>query len=365
MKFFRRPKFLKMSQKGWSLVELMIVVAVMGIITPALISLFLKLSQGMAADEMRLQLQSTNSNTLLRIRDRLLANRHFFQPDGEPFMNRVVLGAGAPATLVGSKPATFQTNSSFSPGTSTSASFGNCLFMAVYDSSTVVGTQNYYAPLTVKTGAIPVTYSNGAPATLVMDVYRFYYYYLSATGAKNFTSPANFNTYRLVEWRSVQFADFYEISDIQDPNLQIQVVKWLATAGTAATGSQAITLAWDPTQSVVTSAFYTLNSAGVTAAVSGQTIPQSDWTYMTHMSPGIMSNGFKYGVASNSPPWNYVPAVPLYGLAASNLGGFEVGLEGNSLGEQVLLRCLLVAQGSAPKIIYNDMTSVDTIRDVW
>jgi prepilin-type N-terminal cleavage/methylation domain-containing protein len=361
MNFFRKLRLKKPDAKGYTLIELMIVTAVVGIITPAVTYLFVRMSQGMAADEMHTELSQLNANTMLRIRDRLLSNKHFFQ-QGNPFQ-ALVQFSGAPAVLTGSQPATIQVTDSFSNASVVKADFGNQIFFAAGDSPTTIGTQAYYAPLTVKTNAsIAVTYSSGQPATVTLDVYRFYYYYLTATNANALRNCAS---YRLVEWRSIQYADFYELSSITDSTLLRQVVSWVATAGSVTTGSPAITNAWDPTQTATASAFYTLTSGGTTAAVGTPTIAQADWSYMTHISSGILCNGFKYGISCNNPPFNNVPSVPLYGPTTMSLGGFEVGFAGNTSGRQVFIRSLLLAQGAAPQVIYNDMTSVDTIRDVW
>jgi len=378
MNFRRWAHSIQKSQRGWTLIELMVVIAIMGMVTPGITLLYLKMTQGMAGDEMRGQLQTANTNTLLRIRDRLLSNRHFFFSDssGTSFIADINFSSTAPPVLTGSHPASLQAGSSFSPGTAVAADFGNCLFMGINDSTQTItfnsATTAFYAPLTVAgtniTWSTPVPTPVGfsptpVPAMLTIDVYRFYYYYLTTTNPK---SIANATTYRLVEWRSQQFADYYEISAIPDAALQKSVIAWIASSASVTTGSQPITLAWDPTQSAVTQAFYDLSAAGVATAAPSQKILESDWSYMTHVTSGILTTGFNYGVASNNPPWSNVPGVPLYAtLSGAYPGGFEVGVEGPVDGREILIRSLLVAKGASISTVYNDMTTINAARDVW
>ena len=367
----QRPS-LRLNQKGWTLMELMIVTALIAIITPAITYLFTKATQGMAADEMHGQMQKLNELTMSRLHDRLALSKHFFPGNGSgvSFLAKLQLSS-VPATLLNSKLAQAQTTTSgtpesLSPTSAASTLFGDSLLFGAYDIPATIGNKVYTAPATV-TGA-GVSYSDGTPATMVIDLYRFYYYYLSTNNDKGLSDVSS---YRLVEWRSVQYADYYEIQDLLtgDAGLNQGVIKWLATPGNVcpANPSYAVTLAWDHTQNDPSLAFYKLSIGGTTTLLSPQTIVQSDWSYLTHISSGILGGGFKYGISGNTAGWKAAPAtVPLYGTGTAPFpGGFEVGMTGTSSGVQILMRMLLVAEGASPRVVYNDMTSINNIRDIW
>ncbi len=378
-----------MGEKGVTLVELMLVVALIAIITPAITLLFTRVTQGMAADEMRLQLQALNEWTMLRLHERFVASRHLFQQNasGVSFLGPVTTGMSATTksqypimagSLLGvTQPVTG--TGSFSPVTAVAANFGNSVLMGVYDSAQTIGTKVYPGSVTIYgTG---VTYStNNTPATVVIDLYRFYYYYLTT---KNPRPLRNTSSYRLVEWQSIQFADFNEISDISDGKLKPAVIKWLATPGNVTSNinpmfkdtTYAITNAWDPTQqnpnsnaTTTAAAFYTLSTSGVATYVQTMnSIPEGAVTCLTKVSSGILSSGFRYGISPNSANWNGAPAtVPKFAAANGNFpGGFEVGISGAGAGMQVLIRSLLAAQGSTPLPVWNDQSIISNVRDTW
>ena len=367
---------LRLNQKGYTMIEIMITTAIIGIVTPAITFLFLRMSQGMAGDEMRTQLQNLNTNTMLRVRDRLLANRRLLLDDGSgiSYISKIAMSSTAPPVMVNSRPASIDPSGSFSGVTATARDFGDSLFLAVDDSPTTIAGKAYNAPITASdpsitwsTPVVPPPTPNPAPvpAPSVIDVYRFYYYYLTTLNAK---AIPNATTYRLVEWRSVQYADYYELSNIPDPVVQQSTVAWLATANHVDPSNPTYTLtnAWDPTQDDPNQAFYTLSAAGaITGPTGTPTIPESDWSYMTHVTSGILSNGFSYGIAPNNPTWYGVPSVPAYGaVSVAFPAGFEVGVTGNAEGRQVLIRSLLVAKGASPMIIHNDMTTINAVRDI-
>jgi type II secretory pathway pseudopilin PulG len=376
-----------LNEKGWTLVELMLVTALIAIITPAITTLFAKVSQGMAADEMHLQLQSLNEQTMLRLHERLITGRHLFHADssGVSYLGCVTRGMSANTlstypVLSGSQLAIVQPatgTGSFSPTLAVAADFGNSLLVGGYDTPQTFGTLIYNAPATAfynTTANNYVTYgaANGSgPATQVIDLYRFTYYYLTSHNDK---TPRGVTSYGLVEWQSVQYADANELGNIADSTLEGNVITWLSTPGNVSPNdpTYAITGAWDPTQAdpnsyALESAFYTLSGGNLNPAAWPVAIQEGHVTYLTHVSSGLLSNGFFYGVSPNSSLWSGVPAtVPEYAAASGSFpGGFEVGISGNAAGVQVMLRSLLVAQGASPKVVWNDQTMVDNVRDVW
>ncbi len=376
------------NEKGFTLIELMIVTALIAIITPAITYLFSKVSQGMAADEMHLQLQALNEQTMLRMHEKLITGRHLFQNDssGASFLGAVTAGMSANTLaqypiLPGTKLATdfpASITTSFSPSTVVAPYFGNSILVGGYDTPQTFGTLIYNAPATAyytTTGNSYVTYgaANGSgPATQIIDLYRFTYYYLTANNPRGLRNTAS---YGLVEWQSVQYADYNEINELLsiDPVLCSNVITWLETPGNVSPNdpTYAVTWAWDPTQyspapTSTTAGFYTF-SGGVASPVWPVAIQEGYVTYLTHVSSGLLSNGFFYGISPNSSIWQGVPkAVPEYANASGSFpGGFETGISGNAAGTEVMIRSLLVAQGAAPRVVWNDQTMVNNVRDVW
>jgi hypothetical protein len=200
---------------------------------------------------------------------------------------------------------------------------------------------------------------------VVIDIYRFYLYYLTPVNSHPLLGGGG--GYRLVEWQSIQYADYNEIYDIADSTLQANVVKWLATAGKLCptNSAYALSLGYDPTQETFSSAFYNLNASLSSATVNS--ITEAAVTVLTSGNSGILTGGFGYGVCPNSSVWGSAPvSVPEFGVASGNFpGGFEVGISGTGAGKTVMLRQLLVAKGAAPKIIWNDQSFVTNVRDTW
>lgn len=399
------------NQKGWTLIELMIVVSIIGIIIPSMVSLFLKVQQGFAADEMRLQLKTANETLMLHLHERLNVSKHMFQNNstsgGTSFISKIQFSGNTPTTLSLTQLAQAQTclGGSFSQASSvasagvssaTAAFFGNCLFYGAYDYTQKVpsvSSSNYLsypAPLTISGAS--VTYTDGTLATVVLDIYRFYLEYLSTNNQK---PMPNLTTYWLTEWQSVQYADAFEILDIQDQKLQQAVVNYLTNASnfsttpaagtTIAFSGNAITMAWDPSQVLITNTATTPNSYAFYKLVSGQAITASgyttspeileqNWTYLSKVSSGILSGGFNYGVPGNT-SWTSTstgnvpfPYVPMYATANGSTGfpgGFEVGISSQASGMQVMIRDIMVANGGYPTTVYDDITTVNNSRDVW
>ncbi len=181
---------LRLTEQGWTLVEVMLVTAMIAIITPAITFLFLKSSQGFAADEMHTQLTRGNEYMMSRVENRLSANKHFFQGgggNGISFVNAISFSAGAPATVAGTQLAQAQTSvtGSLDPAATTLTGFqpsfiGNSMFFAAYDSAQTFGwgaNAVSFAPMTVS--GVGVSDGAGTPMTFIIDIYRFYYYYLT------------------------------------------------------------------------------------------------------------------------------------------------------------------------------------------
>jgi type II secretory pathway pseudopilin PulG len=366
----------KLNNRGWTIVELMMVVAMIGLIVPALTSLFIYSYQGMAAAEMHLSLKALNENIMLHMHERMNSVKHMFQNNtasgGLSFIGQIQMGS-APASVSFSQMPIVQngTTITFSPNAgAVSTSFGDCLFYAAYDVPQTINGVAYTAPITV-TG---VTDNAGNSVTVNLDVYRFYFDYLSSAG--DLKPIAGMTTYWLIEWQSIQFVDAFELEDMNstDATLEKNVMSWLANGANFPNGLP-MTLAWDPSQSSMVDAFYGL-TAGTTInpanyLPTSRAISMQSWTPLTRTNTGLVSN-FNYGISGNymnlagdPPPPNVPQFCPPTTTANAFPGGFEVGLEGANAGMQVMIRSLLLAKGNYKNLIWDNQIAVNSCRDVW
>jgi hypothetical protein len=312
-----------------------------------------------------------------------MSSKHMFQNNassgGTSFIGQIALGS-APASMSFTQMPQAQsgTTVTFSPNSgAVSTEFGDCLFFAAYDTPQTIGGVIYTSPITV--AGANVTDSQGKAVTMNIDVYRFYYEYLSSTG--DLKKVANLTSYWLMEWQSVQFLDAFELTDIAstDTVLQQSVIKWLTTGANFPSGNP-ITLAWDPTQTQMTNgsganetyAFWTLSGSAITGVSNPSGfITMQNYTPLSRTSSGLISN-FNYGISGNysnlagdPPPPNVPQFAPPNTTATAFPGGFEVGMQGANGGVQVMIRSLLIARGNNKGIVWDNETSVSSVRDVW
>ncbi len=329
------------SKLGATMVELMMAVAIFGIVTPVIAMLLMQTTKSYSMYEAATQLRVTNQATLNRIYLRLgSCKRIFNNTAADNVYLSSISGPGAPMILTGSVLPTIQEIGTLALGTTNfnQASVGNCLFFASNDS-------------------MPTLLSG--TSTVKVDVYRLNYYYLTAVTPKPIRAAPSYN---VIEWQSIQFADYDQITSIPTTgNKQQNAIAALYAMG--------IKNAWDSTQTSENSAFFSFSSAGGITAAGSYTIPMYRFKVLTSMITGVVIGGFSYGVSSNSSKWT-TPAcpktIPEYGVASNNFpGGFEVAIAGSSSGRAVLIRSVLVAQGSMNMIVADDLENVSMARDVW
>lgn len=350
---------LRLSQTGFTLTELMLAVAIMTIITPAVTMLMVMTMRSFTGYEAEMQLRLTNQATLNRIYLRLGSCKRIIDASADTGYIKALNISGAPVPIGGttlpnascvlptinSAGSLAYNTSSFIP-----ADVGNCLFFANNDSMP-----------TVLSGT----------STVKIDVYRFNFYYLSTANPKPIAAAP---CYSVVEWQSVQYADYDEVMAVPTTNNWQQNV-------VAALYAQGIQNAWDANNGVPASSFYTLTSAGgINAVGASPAIPMDSArspVVLTKMMTGVMFGGFSYGVASNNDQWTgkikCPKTIPQYArnsdgtnaLTSPAPGGFEVSIAGLAAGRSVLMRSVLVAQGSMPSLVADDLETVAMARDVW
>jgi len=342
-----RYQYILKNKNGLTLVEVIIAVVVFAMIIPGIVMFLNNITQGFTTYECISSLKKNNQETLNRIYASLLSSRRIFEnnTDGTLYLSKLYL-TGCPPLLTGSKLPLIEENGTLSPGTTgfISGSAGNELFFAANDSTTVM---------------MDVLDSSSTKNTIRLDLYRFYYYYLTAENPKSIGDKAS---YRIVEWKSVTYVDY-----IQLMNVSGGASNTLLNNTVAALYKNNVKYAWNSSMTDVTKAFYSLSQAGSILAVNSPSIDREKCTVLTAMITGIMGGGFRYGISPNSAGWARAPkTVPQYGIASGNFpGGFEVTIVGSSSGRKTLIRSILVAQGSMKSIIADDQLIVCTCRDLW
>ncbi|MCX5781831.1 MAG: prepilin-type N-terminal cleavage/methylation domain-containing protein [Elusimicrobia bacterium] len=325
----------KNSHKGVTLVELMMALAVLGIIIPAAVMLLSSVMKGFTGYEASINLKKNNQESVNRIYLRLGSSKRIFQRSNADYLGAINL-TGCPAVLSGSQLPVIQSTGTLSFGTTNYASvdYGNSLYFATNE------------------GTLSLIISTSV--TKRMDFFQFNYYYLTTD---NTNSIYETQSYRLVEWRSIKYADLGQITSISDTTLRGQIIDAVRANG--------INYAWDTSSVGLNNAFATLGTASYTL-IASHSIPSSKVTVLTKILTNIMG-GYRYGVSPNSAGWAHAPrTVPLYATANGSFpSGFEIGILGSTSGRKVLLRCVLVAQGAFPGIIGEEQQLVASARDLW
>lgn len=330
------------TKNGFTFVEMMISVAIIGILTltlPAVLKISLA---GTSAIEARNSLKSGAQNAINHIGANLVQSKRVFENSANdgPFLGRIQLG-GAPSAIAGSTLPIINEYGSLSVNSTDflQTNVGNLLFFASTDSPV----------------DLTVTNSGSTNQTVRIDLYHFNYYYLaySVTGTIGAQKEID-----LWEWHSIKYADYNEIESIPDA---------VASSHTAtALNGVGISYAWNPSATAVSSAFFTLSTNSITAA-SNHTIPAASSGNMIPMLTGTMSLGFRSSVSPNTGTAfpSSVP-VPLFAAASGTFpSGFEIAVVGPNSARQVLIRLVTAAQGALNHYIANESLVVMSARDLW
>lgn len=339
-----RSKSTFSDKKGLTLVELILAVTVFAIIVPQILSFLFTVMKAFTSYEASIQLERTNEEMLTRIYLKLCSCKRLFQniPSDLSYLERLDLST-SPTVLTASRLPKIEETGSLSAATTgfVSSSVGNSLFFASNDSTQIL--EN-------------IADSSNSTHTVRIDLYRFYYYYLTPENPKTIYDK---KSYRLIEWKSIQYADYSQLMSIPDSTKRANTVKALY--------NNKIYFAWNASAPLPTNAFFSLTADGAILPLSNHKIQLSVWSNLTNIVTGIMAGGYRYGVSPNTAGWTKAPkVVPQYATADGSFpGGFEVVIVGPSSGRKVLLRSVLVAQGSMPNIIGSEQQIVCNTKDLW
>lgn len=315
---------------GITLIELVVTVAVMGILLATVMPLFITTSRGYTAMEVGSVLPAATQTALNRIQHRLVENKRLFGNDavGNAFLARATPNV-TPAAMTGSALPVIAANMSLSPtsGTFVAANIGNSLFFA-----------SLFEPkdLTVLDGG-------GVSVTDRIDTSLFNYYYMTLQTDR---AIGPFPSRVLREWHSVPYADYQQLMGISNATERANLVTALRAAG--------VLYAWDSSVSTVNTAFYNLNAGGGITASAAHTIQRASGLQapkeMIKLIEGVASGGFRYSVSPNTGnSFLHNHTVPAYGTANAGTGfpsGFEAAIVGTNSARQVFIRLVMAAQGN-------------------
>jgi len=270
--FVKAPR----SARGFTMVELLISATIMTTLVLLITPLFNVATQGFTSQDAGLNLKSSSQNAINHIGNMLTESKRLFQNTTNDlnYLNRVQM-TGVPPVLSGSQLPLIEETGSLSPGTTTftAGSVGNSLFFASFN-----------GPLD-----LVVTDSTASTSTIRIDVYHFNYYFLAPDYTKSIAGLAQQD---LWEWKSINYADYDEITAVTDATKLTNTVIGIYNSG--------IQFAWDPSSTTVSSAFYSLNSAGVITQVPSHQLAQSSASKLINLTKVTAGGGYRYGVSPNT-----------------------------------------------------------------
>jgi prepilin-type N-terminal cleavage/methylation domain-containing protein len=331
------------ASRGVTLTELMVAIAIMGIISAGLASMFAAIQRNYSSEDARNGIKTAAETSINKIALNLTATKRVFQNTAAD-NSFLALASVSPSALAGSVLPGINDGASMSPSSSTfvASAVGNSLFFASLDLPFIT------SPV--------IADSSASTHTIRIDSYHFNYYYLSQSTAM---IVGGSNQIMLREWHSFSVADYPQIAAWTDGILLSNLVKALYASG--------YRYAWDSSQTATSSAFYSLSSGGALAALaSAPSLTQNSAGAMISPLTGILGAGYRYGVSPNtSASFNTPYAVPEFGTASGSFpSGFEVVVVGSSSARQVLMRLVVVAQGAFKGYIANQQVTVATARDI-
>ncbi len=337
-------------RSGLTLVEMMLVVAMLGILTAAMSSLIAAAQHGYASFEAANGIQVAGQTAVNKLMIELQQSKRLIDRGSDPGWLAAAqtsgIPTGGPAPLSGTQLPLIESNGSFAPTTPSfvAASAGNELFFISADTptSTVV--------------------FNGAGSTqaVVIDGYRFNLYYLAADTSPGSGGFGGQSRIVLQEWHSVGYADYGELNDLaSDPTLEANAA--------AAMYAQGYHGAIDTSQALAANAFYALSSGGSLTPATSPSIALASTRQMIRMPTGVSGFGYRYGVSPNSGAAFPIPyPVPAFATAAGSFpSGFETMIVGANSARQVLVHLVLVAGGAFPGVKVNPQTVTVTTRDLY
>jgi prepilin-type N-terminal cleavage/methylation domain-containing protein len=334
--------------RGMTLVEVIVAVAVMGIIMTATIPFFTYTQSGYTSLEVTTVLPAAMQKALSKIQHRIVENCRIFDSGSigtayraraTPNISPAVPSATASPPAIPSKLPLLSPDMTLSVTSSTfnRAAVGNSLFFASTDAP-------YEAP-------------SGGGLAVKVDTFIFNYFYLVRNSATLNGQPA----IELHEWHSTPYVDYARLISITDTAKSTSTIAWLYSRG--------LRHAWDRSSNDPNNAFYSLNSAGMMTLaplhnIQTSTDPLLKPAAMISIIRGAASGGFHYGVCPNNLPAKN--QVPQFASASGDFpAGFETIVVGEALGRQVFVRLTMAAQGNFKGFKTFENISLFSCRDIY
>jgi prepilin-type N-terminal cleavage/methylation domain-containing protein len=320
--------------RGLTLVEVVVTMAVMTIMVVSVVSFFQTSMRGFSEIEVKTSLNTANQKALNSILRRLSECKRIL--DDTVAGNNYLAKLDSPPSgeFADNELPKVETLGGLTPGATTfiSASVGNRLFFA---------------------GAGEVR--NLPKSGVQVDTYRFHYYTVVKKNSNKSLDGKPLAT--LWEWHSVPYADYSQ--------LRVLSTDTRATALAELTALN-ITMAWDPSEPP-SSAFHTFSGSNMPNDDSKNAIKRDSSRDMMDILSGQMSGGFTYSLSPNGVvPVGHPHRVPLFATGGTNFPfGFEVVVVGPSTSRQIFLRLVLAARGGFKGVETSEQVLVVSARDVW
>lgn len=338
---------------GFTLLEMLLAGGLLALTLAVAVPFFQSAFSSLTSMEAQNALKTGAHKALDRIQLFLTENKRFFpvEDPGLEFLPYVQFGSGVPAPLADSRLPAINQDGSLTPssGTFSAADVGNSLFFVSLD-----------APEDVVDPGI------AGARPLRVDIYHFNYYFLAADGSGSIGGKPKL---QLWEWHSVKYVDLPTIQKLAgDPASLTNLVIALYGRG--------YLYAYNPSLLNPLDAIYGLESDGTLTAAPSMPIfeiPQASAGNMMNLATGALGGSYRYGVSPNTidkqGTFDSPVSVPRFAAVSASSptfsSGFEVAVVGDSGARQVLMRLVLVAQGSFPSNVTHERIAISTIRDIW
>jgi len=323
-------------EKGITLVEMMVSLSIFSMLAAVVFMSMSTFSKASSSTEATNQMKSCSQKAVNKIGLRLSESKRIFENTGSdtPFLARV---AGIETILPGSRLPRIEETGSLSPGDPlfTASGVGNSLFFANTE--------------------FPEVLVLSTTCSVRIDAYVFNYYYLAQTTG---VSICNTPVIRLMGWHSKEYADYTQLN-VLSGNTRTLTVQALFNRN--------IRMAWDPTATDPSNAFYVINLAATLPNTATHKLVMDEQEDMTRFAKGIMWGRYRSGISPNTGgSAKTSQIVPEFGLPSGYFpSGFEVTVIGPRSAHRIFIRLVLIAEGPLNFLLAYENSVLNSARNLW